>query len=123
MDHSYSKVVGLKGTKTSRNRIVTLPDRVLTMLRELGEANPHGEGWVFWRPNLPGKPVAERVIEKGFYKALEAIGIPGDPSGTPRPGTRQGRRLSFHSLRHWFSATLHGVLPGEKLRLMTGQQI
>lgn len=120
--HSYSKVVGLKSTKTSKERIVTLPPRVLEMLRSTLAANPHGESWVFWRSNKTGVPISERAIENGFYWALEAIGIPSASSEPAGSETRQGRRLSFHSLRHWFTATLHGSLPGEKLRLLTGHQ-
>ena len=118
--HSYSKKVGLKGTKTNKNRTIPLPEAVLKQLKELAAANPHGEDWVFWRPDTPGKPIYERRIEFGFYEALETIGVVDDPNEPPIPESRQGRRLSFHSLRHWFTATLHGILPDAKLRLLTG---
>lgn len=120
--HSFSKVEGLKGTKTGRSREIPLPDSVIRLLRQLSALNPMGNDWVFWRDSSKELPVWNKALMKGFYEALERIGIPDDPSPTPAKGSRQARGLSFHSLRHGCNAMLRGALPDTKLRMVTGHQ-
>ncbi len=115
--HSYSKVDGLKTTKTNKSRTVTLPARVLAMVRDLAARSPANSPWVFWSDREPSKPFYSKAIEKHFYLALAKIGISSDLAES---GSRQSRNLTFHSLRHWFNATLNGTLPGSKLRKLTG---
>jgi integrase len=120
--HSYSKVSGLKTTKTNKSRIIPIPAGLQKILCDLIETNPHETKWFFWSDTGTDKPMGERKIEQGFYKALERIGITDDPSPTPSPTSRQGRNISFHSLRHSCNAFLRGVLPDEKVRMVTGHQ-
>jgi len=112
VQHSWGKLDGLKGTKTSRARIVPLPQLVRAALLDLASRNPHGpEGFLLFGKN-PNTPLDARALERGFYSALERVGI--DESA------RVERSLSFHSLRHWNNAMLRGTLSDEKLRLITG---
>lgn len=122
VSHSYCKVVGLKGTKTNKAREVPVPSTVIRQLEELAAANPHGGDWIFWIEDNPDRPLVDRYIEQAFYAALARVGIADDRSEKPSPASRQGRRITFHSLRHGCNARLRGVLPDEKLRLLTGHQ-
>ena len=54
------------------------------------------------------------------YKAFALIGIDDDQSKPASAHSRQGRGLSFHSLRHYCNAMLRGVIGDEKLRRLTG---
>jgi integrase len=122
IEKSYSKVSGLKTTKTNKARTIPIPHALYLLLVDLIQESPTTSDWLFWSDAGPEKPTGERKIEKGFYKALEHIGIPDDPSPTPSPTSRQGRNISFHSLRHSCNAFLRGVLPDEKVRMVTGHQ-
>lgn len=109
---SWGKIEGLKSTKTGKSRIVPLPLLVRNALFNLAKMNPHGQDGFFMYGIIPDKPLDVRAIERGFYKALEAIGINEDE--------RKERNLSFHSLRHFANARLRGAVPDETLRKLTG---
>jgi integrase len=110
--HSWSKFEGLKSTKTNRIRIVPLPQIVHDVLVCLTEANPHKECTFLIYGKNPDAPLDIRALERGFYSALEGIGIDETE--------RNARNLSFHSLRHWNNSMLRGSVPDAKLRLLTG---
>jgi integrase len=109
---SWSKVEGLKGTKTGRIRVVPLPQMVRESLLSLDASNPHGRGLFLFYGLKPNVPMDSRAVENLFYSALEQIGIDED--------TRKERNLTFHSLRHWSNATLRGAVADKTLRLLTG---
>lgn len=109
---SWGKLEGLKSTKTARVRVLPLPVQVRASLEQLAAINPHGpSGFLFYGLN-PDAPLDIRALERGFYAALNRIGI--------SEADRKERRLSFHSLRHWSNAMLRGSLSDAKLRLLTG---
>lgn len=110
--HSWSKVDGLKTTKTDTKRIVPLPHQVSSLILELIATNPHGPTGFLIYGTQSDKPLDTRALERGFYKALEAIGITEQ--------ARIDRNLSFHSLRHWANSMLRGSISDTKLRLLTG---
>lgn len=118
--HSYSKTVGLKTTKTNKSRIVPLPQEIIAALHQLASVNPWKNQWIFYSTKSADYPITDKSIEDGFYRAIARIGIVDDKSPTPAPGSRQGRKISFHSLRHYCNAMLRGVLGDEKLRMLTG---
>jgi len=122
IERSWAGGVGLKTTKTNKAREIPIPSSVRELLLRELKNNPHGTSWVFWSPAKDDHPINDKAIEQGFYKALARIGIPDDSSPTPSPTSRQGRNISFHSLRHSCNAFLRGVLPDEKVRMVTGHQ-
>jgi integrase len=122
INHSYSKVSGLKTTKTNKSRYIPIPTALHKILEDVIKSNPMQNEWLLWSDINSDKPLGERKIEQGFYKAIERIGIIDDPGPTPSPLSRQGRNISFHSLRHSCNAFLRGVLPDEKVRMVTGHQ-
>jgi integrase len=112
VSESWGKLDGLKSTKTARVRVLPLPVPVRASLEQLAAENPHGpSGFLFYGLN-PDAPLDVRALERGFYAALNRIGI--------TETDRIERRLSFHSLRHWSNAMLRGSLSDAKLRLLTG---
>ena len=63
-------------------------------------ANPHGEDGFLFYGLLHDASLDVRALERGFYKALDRIGIAEE--------ARIARSLSFHRLRHWSNAMLRG---------------
>jgi integrase len=122
IDRSWATGIGLKSTKTNKAREIPLPPSVKTLLLSELQDNPHRNSWVFWSPEKTTQPINDKAIEQGFYKALAKIGIEDDSSPSPSPSSRQGRNISFHSLRHSCNAFLRGVLPDEKVRMVTGHR-
>lgn len=110
--HSWGKEEGLKSTKTGQCRESVLLPPVRAALLELSDANPHGpEGFLMYG-KIADKPLDFRALERGFYKALEEIGID--------ERQRVLRGITFHSLRHWFNSRMRSLIPDSKLRLLTG---
>jgi integrase len=119
---SYGKKEGLKTTKNGKPRIVYLPTAIKTALIKLASENPHNEPWVFWS-GKKGVPINIRTIEKAFYDQLAKIGIGAESpkkNEPAKPGSRQARHISFHSLRHLYNTLLRGAIPDEVLRESTG---
>jgi integrase len=112
VSNSWGKVDGLKDTKTGRVRVVPLPPLVRSALLELTAANPYGSDGFLLYGLKQDAPLDVRAIERGFYKALEKVGINEEK--------RKARALSFHSLRHWSNAMLRGSVSDAKLHLLTG---
>ncbi len=112
ISQSWGKLEGLKSTKTARVRVLPLPVQVRASLEQLAAMNPHGSSSFLFYGLNPDAPLDVRALERGFYAALNRIGITEQD--------RKERRLSFHSLRHWSNAMLRGSLSDAKLRLLTG---
>lgn len=110
--HSWGKEEGLKCPKNGKARESGLLPPVRAALLELADVNPHGPDGFLLYGKIAEKPLDFRALERGFYKALERIGIP--------ESERRIRGISFHSLRHWFNARMRSRIPDAKLRLLTG---
>jgi integrase len=97
-------------TKTKHNRDIPITSLIRQELEELLQAN--GDGFVF-SENGGGTPVAMQYINRGFYRALERIGIDHDE--------RIKRKLSFHTWRHFFNTLLRmSNVPDSKVQKVTG---
>jgi len=108
---SWSRVVGLKSTKTGSEKTVPINAKIRDDLLKLAEQNPHKNGFIFWGGDSE-KPVTERIIELEFNRQLRKIGIDETK--------RRQRNLSFHSTRHNLNATLRGTVNDATLRLIMG---
>jgi integrase len=86
---------GYGDVKTHKPRNITIPKKLEKDLRKL--IKEKGEGFLF-RLDGKDKPVCREYITKGFYKAMERIGI--------NEKERERRGLTFHSWRHFFNTTL-----------------
>jgi integrase len=111
--HSWSVQDGLKGTKTSKERIAPLIPSIREELLALADSNPHGpDGFIFYGL-LPDKPMVGNIFLDEFYAALEKIGITKEE--------RKERGLCFHSWRHYFTAQLAAKLDARIVQQATGQ--
>lgn len=110
--HSWSVEDGLKGTKTSKERIAPLIPSIREELLALADSNPHGpDGFIFYGL-LPDKPMVGNIFLDEFYAALEKIGITEEE--------RKERGLCFHSWRHYFTAQLAAKLDARIVQHATG---
>lgn len=126
VDSSWSKVDGLKDTKTGRVRVVPLPRIVRSALLDLANMNPHGPTGFLMYGMKPNAPLDIRAIERGFDDALVRLSL-GETYSTATRDRKEtalsawkARRLTFHSLRHWSNAMLRGSISDSKLHLLTG---
>lgn len=101
-------------TKTGRARHVFLTPMVQTALRALIDSNPWGspDSFIFYS-TAPDKPLDNKVVWKGFTRALRGIGID--------EAQRRRRNITFHSWRHFFNSLLiNARIPLQKVQSLTG---
>jgi integrase len=91
---------------------VPIPQALYDELRALAAKNPTDSDFIFFDALSEKKPFSRKMIEGAFIRQLAKIGI--DAAGRSR------RRLSFHSLRHGFNASMRGSIPDATLRKATG---
>ena len=111
--HNWQDGEGLKAPKWGSTRPVPVPARLAASLRELAAANPWGNAFVFYgsRGDIP---IGKRTVSEAFNTAVRGAGIP-EPE-------RRRRRLTFHSWRHWYVATIRGAIPDHALQALTRHQ-
>lgn len=97
---SWERRSGLKeGTKTGPGRIVPLPSKTARYLAQLIESSPYKKpGDLVFYGSDGCTPLLPQVILKGFYRALERIGLNEEE--------RQERHITFHSHRHFLNTAL-----------------
>jgi len=77
--------------------------------------NPYGtpDSFVFFSPTLSDRPIDQNIFIKGYYRALEKIGIDEQE--------RRRRKLVFHSHRHFVNTLfVNSGLPLYKIQSQTG---
>ncbi|MDR2865103.1 MAG: tyrosine-type recombinase/integrase, partial [Spirochaetaceae bacterium] len=103
-------VYGYGDVKTHKPRNIPIPKVVEADLNRLKQKN--GNGFLFSKDG-GNKPISRPVAYKGFFKALEKIGIDKD--------AREKRHLSMHGWRHFFNTTmLMANVSDTKVMSMTG---
>jgi integrase len=131
IESSYSRLDGLKSTKTEESRRVPIIPVLREALIKLGETNPHNNGYIFYcdKPDRPwdqegpllqlkkmlvrlrmGEAVNEADVEKRKKAKEEAIAY------------WKQRNIVFHSFRHLYSARLADLVEARKLMLTTGHK-
>jgi integrase len=109
--HSMERKYGLKSTKNGKERLEPLAGVVKMAIADLCTDITEEPGFLFSATR--GKTVVDhKTITERFKKAVIASGIP------PEDVTR--RKLTFHSLRHFFATTMDGELDRESLMQQTG---
>ncbi len=99
-------------TKSGRARRSPLPLQVLEEIKKLMAMMPKDEPCLFYS-DIPGKPVEEAVIVRGFRMALVEIGITAE--------IRQERGISFHSFRYLANSLLvEARIPTAKIHESNG---
>ena len=109
---SWSQLDERKETKNSTVRIVPIPETLADDLKALYKKNPTDSKFIFWDALDDKKPFSRKMIEGAFNRQLAKIGIDAE--------ARARRRLSMHSLRHGFNASLRGAIPDVTLRKAVG---
>jgi integrase len=109
VENSYSKVEGLKSTKTKSNREVPMSNYLKVMLDRLIKDSP--EDYVF---SYKGdKPVSPRSLTLKLYKALNGMGISTEEI--------KRRGINFHHWRHFFNTYLKNKgLDNAQIQKVTG---
>jgi integrase len=115
--HSYSRIEGMKTTKTNEPRTVELPfPGVIQDLLTLAARNPHGTGmdaFIFWAVLKPDKPIEERLLLDDLRGALVETGM---SEGTVKAYT-------FHAWWHFFTTYMRPRIDEKLLRKQTGHKI
>lgn len=86
-------------TKGKYKRTTCIHKSLAVQLIENANRNPHGNNLVFYTPLSPSNPVSKNALQEHLYDALETIGI-------MREGERKKRKLTFQTLRHFFSTEM-----------------
>lgn len=111
--HSWSEKDRLKSTKTNTERAVPLLKGLRSRLLGLAAQNPHGareDSFVFWSTVREDTPCDRKLFTDHLRKHLRAMRIP------------VGRKIDFHSWRHYYSARMADVLDERKVMLATGHK-
>ncbi|GHV75530.1 hypothetical protein AGMMS49942_03510 [Spirochaetia bacterium] len=113
VNHSWSNLDGLKGTKTGEARRVPLLPEVRGLLMDLLAKNPHAgieDPFVFYGV-LKDKPMDQKFLINGLKDACTKAGIDA-----------AGRGIVFHSWRHFYSARMADMMKPEEIRRITGHR-
>ncbi|WP_319477387.1 site-specific integrase [Marispirochaeta aestuarii] len=105
------------GTKNGQeSRSVPIPPAVCDEIEKLIAANPWSKfpgQYLIYSLHDAGRPIGDKAITGGYYKALKLIGITED--------IRKQRNITFHSFRHFFNSMLiESRVPVEKIQQLTG---
>jgi integrase len=107
---SWDRFIGLKETKTYKDRIIPLCKPLLVFLTRLRKGRTCG--FVF-SMDAGQTPIHEKQLMRGLYTAMNIFGISEED--------RAKRRISFHSWRHFFNTYLRqGGIHDSKVQLITG---
>ncbi len=112
---SWSKKYGLVVPKWGSRRTIPIPIRTAHYINELLKMSPfpEPESLVFFGQDK-NKPLNDKTLSRGLYRALEIIGITEDE--------RKERNITFHSWRHQFNTYMRGKVPDPKLQQVTGHR-
>jgi integrase len=110
---AWSPMDGLKCPKNGEARKVPLLPEVRKLLLEVLEENPHGGGDpFFFYGQSPDKPryVGDFMVD-GLRDAMKKAGVEAG-----------GRRIDFHSWRHFYAARMADRMTAEQVRRVTGHK-
>jgi integrase len=111
--HSFSDFDGLKAPKSGEARRVPLLPEVRGLLMELLAENPHTDiedPFVFYS-EAPGKPVSGELLRRGLLRSIKAAGI-----------DTTGRKVDFHSFRHYYASRMADRMAADKVARITGHR-
>lgn len=108
--HSWDSKYGLKGTKTSKERIIPINNDLYKHLLDVSKSN---FGSYIFSKTGGESPVRKNYIYDAFYKALSNIHID--------KLEMKERNITFHSWRHTFASILvNREVPEIYIRSLTG---
>jgi integrase len=111
--HSFSDFDGLKTPKNGEARRVPLLPEVRGLLMELLAENPHADiedPYIFYSDS-PDRPISGELLRRGLLCALKTAGI-----------DTAGRKVDFHSFRHYYASRMADRMPAEKVARITGHK-
>lgn len=143
---AFAVTTGFKSPKGKRSRQVPCDMRLVESLKALALKNTNHDDLIFWsfqKGNLggSGRPISSSHIEGRFNSAVaDVLGKQAGKGGEKVPDgdkvdkdgkqvmipygelLRRERKITFHSLRHFFVSTMRGRVPDATLRLTAGHQ-
>jgi integrase len=132
---SYSRMDGLKCTKTDEERTVPVIPEIRDALRRLGQQNPHGNRFIFFCEKTD-RPWDQEMPALAFKKMLIKMSV-GTRPGQKAPKEEieawekkrdeaveywKKRRVVFHSWRHFYAAELAKRLKARQVMASTGHR-
>jgi len=110
--HGFNRLDGIKGTKTNEERKVYLLPEVRELLLKLLAENPHEtKQYIFYNDIHEDKPCDIRLFSVNIQTAMKNAGI--EPAG---------RKIDFHSLRHYFTKVWADKIDLRQVAKMTGHK-
>jgi integrase len=129
IENSYSRIDGLKDTKTEEPRRVPIIPQLREALIKLGESNPHRNGYIFYceKPDRPWDQEGPLLQLKKMLVRLRMGDAVNEKDAEKRKEAREEaiaywkkRNIVFHSFRHLFSARLADLVEARKVMLVSG---
>ena len=117
----------MKSTKTNETRTVPLPDSVRTELLKLAGANPyHTSRFIFYSAD-PDRPVDAGAMYKALVDAyvdskLKPAERTDPAKRTEKEAEMHARKITFHSWRHLYAATLADRVSLRTVQMGTGHK-
>lgn len=105
----------IKPTKGGYARHVFIWRDLAEELFALYQQNPYGNGFLFWMDSDSSQPLYKDRLTEYLYAALDAIGI-GEAE-------RRRRRLTFHSLRHFFVSATDTTIEDDELKKLVKEEV
>jgi integrase len=141
---SYSSIEGLKSTKTDSPRTVPIIPELRDALKEEGNKNPYGNGFIFFgidsaRPLRDGSPreyLQKMLVKMKMLKDACDFEIKKGDSASEKEEKRnakkeaekiaveywKSRNVVFHSWRHFYASRMRDKLESRKVMLATGHK-
>jgi integrase len=124
IESSFSKLDGLKSTKTDEPRIVPVIPALRDAMRNLVQLNPHGNGYVFFGEKKQ-HPLNSDAPLRELKRMLITLYAGDNPSEEKIKDAEEywaKRNVVFHSWRHFYASRMTDKLEARKVMLATGHK-
>ena len=105
----------IKATKGGYTRHVFIWRDLAEELIDLSRQNPYDNGLIFWMDSDSTQPMYKDRFTEYLYSALDAIGI--------GKSERKRRRITFHSLRHFFVSATETTIEDAELKNLIKKEV
>jgi integrase len=124
IENSFSKIDGLKSTKTDEERIVPVIPVIRDAMLNRAKFNPHGNGFVFWGEKKE-RPCSQYAPAAEMKKMLFLLYAGENPTPEKKAEVEEywrKRNVVFHSWRHFYASRMTDKLEARKVMLATGHK-
>lgn len=110
----YNRRDGEKTTKNGEERDCTCTKALGDAVLDYADSCPAADSYIFYSLQKPTRQLRVEAPNEAFKESLNAIGIDEEE--------RQGRRISFHSIRHFHATYMEAAAGEEVAKMATGHK-